>query len=87
MPVIASVYEDKEFIKDYPDLLKNKKVGQGSIEENNAISDQDFIDIAIENNSIKTDIIFRDRTRKETAIICIDVASVCRNNNVLGSVF
>ena len=47
----------KTSIDQQPDLLKNKKVGQGSIEENNAISDQDFIDIAIENNSIKTDIV------------------------------
>ena len=47
----------KTSIDQQPDLLKNKKVGQGSIEENNAIADQDFIDIAIENNSIKTDIV------------------------------
>lgn len=47
----------KTSIDQQPDLLKNKKVGQGSIEENNAISDQDFIEIAIENNSIKTDIV------------------------------
>lgn len=47
----------KTSIVQQPDLLKNKKVGQGSIAENNAISDQDFIDIAIENNSIKTDIV------------------------------
>ncbi len=47
----------KTSIDQQPDLLKNKKAGQGSIEENNAIADQDFIDIAIENNSIKTDIV------------------------------
>jgi hypothetical protein len=53
----------KTSIDQQPDLLKNKKVGQGSIEENNAISDQDFIDIAIENNSIKTDIVDSNEER------------------------
>jgi len=47
----------KTSIVQQPDLLKNKKLGQGRIEEKNAIADQDFIDIAIENNSIKTDIV------------------------------
>ena len=60
----SPINQIKTSIDQQPDLLKTKK---GSSSVNDAISDAEFVDIAIQNNAIKTDVV--DSNEEEAEMV------------------